>query len=81
MHRLKSKIYQFAMSNSSSICQTERTQFSVISDSNSTFTAFIAAKYIASIEELIASKLGLVAEDITVIEKDIKKNKINNLYK
>jgi len=69
------------MSNSSSICQTERTQFSVISDSNSTFTAFIAAKYIASIEELIASKLGLVAEDITVIEKDIKKNKINNLYK
>jgi len=57
-----------------SISRVSKTQFSVMSDSNSTFTAYIAANYDGSKEELIASKLGLTAEDITALEMDRKTN-------
>lgn len=55
-----------------SISNMQQIQFWVKNDSNSTFTAYIAAKYDGSKEELIASKLGLTAEDITVLEMDGK---------
>ena len=52
------------------ISNIQQTQFWVKNDSNSTFTAYIAANYDGSKEELIASKLGKTAEDITLIEID-----------
>lgn len=57
-----------------SISRVSKTQFWVKNDSNSTFTAYIAANYDGSKEELIASKLGLTAENITLIEMDGKSN-------
>ena len=57
-----------------SISNMQQIQFWVKNDSNSTFTAYIAAKYDSSKEELIASKLGIAAEDITLIEMDGKSN-------
>ena len=41
--------------------------FWVKNDSNSKFTAFIAANYTGSKEELLASTLGLAAEDTKII--------------
>jgi len=45
----------------------QQIQFWVKNDSNSIFTAFIAANYTGSKEELLASKLGLAAEDTKII--------------
>ena len=50
-----------------SIITMQQIQFWVKNDSNSIFTAFIAANYTGSKEELLASKLGLAAEDTKII--------------
>jgi len=50
-----------------SIITMQQIQFWVKNDSNPTFTAFIAANYTGSKEELLASKLGLAAEDTKII--------------
>ena len=60
--------------NRASISQMHKTQFSVMTDSNSPFIAFISTKYNGSKEELIASKLGLSEEDIAVERMDMKSN-------
>ena len=45
----------------------QQIEFWMKNDSNSKFTAFIAANYTGSKEELLASKLGLAAEDTKII--------------
>ena len=56
--------------NRASISQMHKTQFSVMTDSNSPFIAFISTKYNGSKEELIASKLGISPADIAVKQMD-----------